>query len=59
MDVQEGKIYRDEELKAQLASAHPYMDWIGKNMVNLEEIQTGNIIPPGLGDDYKQLPDLL
>ena len=52
VDVQEGKIYRDEELKAQLASAHPYMSWIKKNMVSLEEIQTGNIIPPGLGEEY-------
>ncbi len=49
VDVQEGKIYRDEELKAELASAHPYLKWINKNMVNLEEIQTGNVVPPGLG----------
>jgi len=54
VDVQEGKIYRDEELKAQLALEHPYMDWIGKNMVNLEDIQTGNIVAPGLGEAYKQ-----
>ncbi|MCK5136924.1 MAG: glutamate synthase large subunit [Bacteroidales bacterium] len=54
VDVQEGKIYRDEVLKAQLASAHPYMSWIGKNMVNLEQIQTGNIIPPGLGESYNR-----
>ncbi len=52
VDVVEGKIYRDEELKSQLASAHPYLDWIGKNMVNLEEIQAGNIVPPGLGEAY-------
>ena len=52
VDVQEGKIYRDEELKAQLATEHPYLDWIAKNMVNLEQIETGNIIPPGLGDKY-------
>ncbi|MCD4711271.1 MAG: glutamate synthase large subunit [Bacteroidales bacterium] len=54
VDVQEGKIYRDEALKAQLASAHPYMNWIGKNMVNLEEIQAGNIVAPGLGGGYDQ-----
>jgi len=53
VDVQEGKIYRDEELKEQLASAHPYLDWIRRNMVNLEQIQAGNIIPPGLGDAYE------
>jgi len=54
VDVHEGKVYRDEELKAQLASAHPYKTWIDKNMVSLEKIQTGNIIPPGLGDEYKR-----
>jgi glutamate synthase (NADPH/NADH) large chain len=52
VDVQEGRIYRDEELKAELASAHPYMSWIKRNMVNLEEIETGNIVPPGLGENY-------
>jgi glutamate synthase (NADPH/NADH) large chain len=53
VDVQEGKILRDEELKAQLANAHPYMSWISKNMVNLEEIEAGNLVPPGLGETYK------
>jgi len=54
VDVQEGKIYRDEELKAQLATEHPYLDWIGKNMVSLENIQIGNVVAPGLGDSYKE-----
>ena len=54
VDVQEGKIYRDDELKAQLATEHPYLDWIGKNMVSLEDIQIGNVVAPGLGDSYKQ-----
>ncbi len=54
VDVQEGKMYRDEELKAKLASAHPYLSWIDKNMVNLEQIQAGNIIPPGLGEAYEK-----
>ncbi len=54
VDVQEGKIYRDDELKAQLATEHPYLDWIGKNMVSLEDIQIGNVVAPGLGESYKQ-----
>lgn len=52
VDVKEGKIYRDAELKDQLATAHPYQNWIRKNMVNLEQVETGNIIPPGLGEAY-------
>ncbi len=54
VDVQDGKIYRDEELKAQVASEHPYLEWIGKNMVSLEDIQIGNVVAPGLGESYKQ-----
>jgi glutamate synthase (NADPH/NADH) large chain len=54
VDVQEGKIFRDEELKAQLASAHPYMSWISKNMVSLEQIQAGHVVPPGLGERYDE-----
>ena len=54
VDVREGKILRDEELKAQVAQAHPYMTWISKNMVNLEEIETGNVVPPGLGDSFRE-----
>lgn len=52
VDVKEGRLYRDEELRAELAASHPYPDWIHKNMVSLEEIETGNIIPPGLGEEY-------
>ncbi len=54
VDVQEGKIYRDEELKEQLASEHPYQSWIDKNMVSLEKIQAGNIVAAGLGEAYDQ-----
>jgi glutamate synthase (NADPH/NADH) large chain len=52
VDVKEGKIYRDEELKEQLALAQPYTTWIRKNMVSLEQIQAGNKIPPGMGEEY-------
>ncbi len=54
VDVQEGKIFQDKELKAILASAHPYKSWIDKNMVSLEQIQAGNVVPPGLGDHYRE-----
>ena len=55
LDVLEGKLYQDEELKAQLASSHPYLSWIKKNMVSLEQIQIGNIIPPGLGETTRPI----
>ena len=52
IDTQEGKIYRDPELKKQLASDHPYQEWIEQNMVSLEEIETGHTVPPGLNGEY-------
>ncbi len=54
VDVKEGKIFRDEELKEELASKQPYLKWINKNMVNLEEIQAGNMVPPGLGEHFNE-----
>jgi glutamate synthase (NADPH/NADH) large chain len=52
VDTQEGKIYYDEELKARLADEFPYGEWIRQNMVNLEEIETGEQVKPDMGDQY-------
>src|SRR5512136_24506 len=52
VDTETGKILHDEELKASLANEYPYGDWIRQNMVNLEEIETGQVVTPDLGSDY-------
>lgn len=52
VDTQEGKIFYDEELKAKLASEFPYGEWIKQNMVNLEDIETGQQVKPDMGDQY-------
>jgi glutamate synthase (NADPH/NADH) large chain len=52
VDTEEGKILYDEELKAKLAGEYPYGEWIKENMVTLEEIETGHIEPPEMGDQY-------
>ncbi len=52
IDTLEGKIYRDPELKKHLASENPYQEWIEKNMVSLEDIETGQTVPPGLNGDF-------
>ena len=52
IDTKEGKIYRDPELKKQLASQNPYQAWIDMNMVSLEEIETGHTVPPGLNGEF-------
>jgi len=54
VDTESGRILRDEELKEELANAHPYREWIQKNMVNLEQIQAGDKIAPGLGEKYRE-----
>lgn len=54
VDTQEGKIYYDSELKARLAEDYPYGKWIQQNMVKLEEIETGQVISPDLGNQYQK-----
>ncbi|MCU0473231.1 MAG: glutamate synthase large subunit [Bacteroidales bacterium] len=54
VDTKTGEIHYDNELKAKLASEYPYGEWIQKNMVNLEEIETGHIETPSLGLDYNK-----
>jgi glutamate synthase (NADPH) large chain len=54
VDTEAGKIYYDNELKATLAKEYPYGDWIEQNMVNLEEIETGQVITPELGPCYNK-----
>ncbi|MDE0809012.1 MAG: glutamate synthase large subunit, partial [Alphaproteobacteria bacterium] len=36
IDLEEGRIIDDEELKAQLASAHPYQQWLNDTQIQLE-----------------------
>lgn len=38
IDMQEGKIYRDKELKEKLAREFPYRDWLQKNRIVLDTI---------------------
>ncbi len=54
VDMQEGKIYHDEELKAQLASEFPYRDWLGHNRINLDNITSGRTVSNSV-DDFARL----
>jgi glutamate synthase (NADPH/NADH) large chain len=54
VDTEAGEIHFDEELKAKLANEYPYEKWIQKNMVKLEEIETGQIVTPEMGDQYEK-----
>ncbi|HSI66321.1 MAG TPA: glutamate synthase large subunit [Planococcus sp. (in: firmicutes)] len=38
IDLEEGKIIPDEEIKLQIAAELPYKDWIANNMLNLDDL---------------------
>ncbi|MCF8225965.1 MAG: glutamate synthase large subunit [Bacteroidales bacterium] len=52
VDTLEGIVKYDPEIKEELASEHPYIDWINENMVSLEKIETGQKVPSDLGEEY-------
>ncbi len=45
IDTQEGRIYYDGEIKAELAKAHPYREWLSENRVQLEKLKSGRHVP--------------
>jgi glutamate synthase (NADPH/NADH) large chain len=53
VDTESGTIIYDNELKTRIAGEFPYGKWIQQNMVKLEEIETGHIVTPDLGQKYK------
>ncbi len=44
VDTHSGKIVSDNELKEDLAKAHPYREWLNKNCVNLDDISSGRSV---------------
>ena len=55
IDTQEGKIYYDGEIKEQLASAHPYREWLSENRVQLEKLKSGRKVENSVTDIEKKL----
>ncbi|MFR9619713.1 MAG: glutamate synthase large subunit [Rikenellaceae bacterium] len=41
VDTQTGRIYKNDEIKSELAAQFPYGDWLRKNRIHLEEILSG------------------
>jgi glutamate synthase (NADPH/NADH) large chain len=54
IDLNEGRIIGDEEVKAQLAGAKPYQEWLNRTQIQLEDL-------PEIGHNTKRFdpPDLL
>jgi len=40
IDLEEGRIISDEEIKDQVAKAHPYKEWLEDNLVKIDEALT-------------------
>ena len=56
VDMQEGKICRDEEIKKELADEKPYRDWLANNRFNLDNIRSGRKVTPEVAN-YRKLLD--
>ncbi len=54
VDMLEGKIYHDAEIKDQLASQFPYRDWLSQNRINLDNITSGRTVSNSV-DDFSRL----
>ena len=50
VDTQEGKIYRDAEIKESLAAAHPYRQWLAANRIQLEKLKSGRKVDNAVAD---------
>jgi glutamate synthase (NADPH/NADH) large chain len=52
IDLEEGRIIDDAEIKAKLASQHPYEEWLKATQVKLEDLpEDGDVPAPGRGND--------
>lgn len=55
VDMEEGKVLHDDELKAQLARQFPYRDWLEKNRIKLDKISSGRKV----SNDVERMESLL
>ncbi|HYD84324.1 MAG TPA: glutamate synthase central domain-containing protein, partial [Opitutus sp.] len=46
VDTEQGRIIEDEEIKRQLATEHPYRQWLKEHLVKLEQLPEAPAIPP-------------
>jgi glutamate synthase domain-containing protein 2/glutamate synthase domain-containing protein 1/glutamate synthase domain-containing protein 3 len=45
VDTARGRIVSDDEIKQELASAHPYADWLRENLVDIDELPDAPYLP--------------
>ena len=51
VDLEEGRVVEDEEIKAGLASRKPYREWLDRSMVRLADLPAEAPEPPLEGDE--------
>ncbi|HTJ85049.1 MAG TPA: glutamate synthase large subunit, partial [Polyangiaceae bacterium] len=54
VDLDQGRIVPDQELKRAIATAHPYGAWLDEHLVRLETLPEGEAAPPLAGDQLDQ-----
>ncbi|MFI3327818.1 MAG: glutamate synthase large subunit [Rikenellaceae bacterium] len=50
VDTETGRIYKNDEIKSDLAAKYPYGEWLSKNRIHLEEITSGRNVPKTVSD---------
>src|ERR1700730_10908388 len=46
VDIEQGRIIADEELKHQIAGEKPYAQWLEDNLIALEDLPESPLTPP-------------
>jgi glutamate synthase (NADPH/NADH) large chain len=46
IDLEKGRIISDEEIKAELASAHPYQQWLDRTQIRVHELPGAAVTQP-------------
>ncbi|MFI3249180.1 MAG: glutamate synthase large subunit [Rikenellaceae bacterium] len=50
VDTETGRIYKNDEIKSDLAAKFPYGEWLRKNRIHLEEITSGRKVATTVSD---------
>ena len=54
IDTAQGRIVDDEEVKNQLASEHPYAEWLAENLVSIEDLPDAPELPQPSPETVRQ-----
>ncbi|HEY9706215.1 MAG TPA: glutamate synthase central domain-containing protein, partial [Allocoleopsis sp.] len=55
VDMQEGRIIADEEIKQKIVTEHPYQEWLKQHLVELTQLKEGEKTPAIAADDVTKL----